>query len=110
MLRLSRKRPHKYHAKPQRIDGEFFASKKEATRWGELLLAYRAGEISGLRRQVSFPITINGVLVCRYVADFVYYDIRARRVVEDAKGVKTDIYRLKRKLMEVVNKIVIQEV
>lgn len=35
---------------------------------------------------------------CEYVADFVYIE-NGKTVVEDAKGVKTPEYRIKRKLM-----------
>src|SRR5690606_20173910 len=72
-----------------------------------MLLA--AGEISNLRLQVKFPILINGVKVCTYIADFGYIDLRktdvfgsAVEVVEDAKGFETETFRLKKKLMKAV--------
>ena len=89
-----------------------FASKKEAKRYQELLLMEKAGEISHLRTQVPYDIDINGIHVCRYIADFVYHDeamIGDRRIVEDAKGMRTDVYKLKKKLMLAVHGITIKE-
>lgn len=68
-----------------------------------------AGRISGLRCQVSFPLKVNGVLVARYIADFTL--IRdGRREVVDAKGMRTAVYALKRKLMMACLGIEITEV
>ena len=90
------------------VDGITFDSKLEAARWQELLLEQRTGEVSNLRRQVSYPLVVNGVLVCRYVADFVYTKAGAE-VVEDSKGVLTPEYRLKKKLMLACHGITIKE-
>lgn len=68
----------------------------------------RRGVISGLRRQVSFRLVVNGVKVCRYVADFVY--IRGGvRVVEDVKGFRDRVYKLKARLMLACYGVVILE-
>lgn len=78
-----------------------FDSKKEAARWVELVALQRAGKISGLRRQVRIPIRVNDVIVCRYVADFVYIEA-GQRVVEDVKSSFTrmnPVYRLKKKML-----------
>lgn len=88
-----------------------FDSKKEAARWGELLILQRVASISALRRQVRFPLVVNGVLVCVYVADFVYIEA-GRRVIEDVKSAftrKLPVYRLKKKLMRAVWGIDIRE-
>jgi hypothetical protein len=54
---------------------------------------------------------VNGVTVCTYVGDFRYRDAHTDRlVVEDVKGIATPVYRLKRKLMQAVWGIEIQEV
>lgn len=86
-----------------------FASKKEAKRYQELKLLAKAGEICELECQVRFPIKINDILVCTYVADFVYIE-RHGQVVEDVKGMRTPIYNLKKRLMEAVHDIIIKEV
>lgn len=101
----------KYRNTPTVSDGLRFDSKREAKRWGELRLMERAGLIENLERQVRFPLKVNGVLVCTYVADFVYREGATRaRVVEDAKGFRTREYQIKRKLMKAVHGIEIAEV
>ena len=98
------------------MDGTF-DSLKEYRRWKELKLLERAGEIGNLHRQTPFglipPQRVNGKLVERevkYIADFTYITKDGRFVVEDTKGVKTDVYRIKRKLMLQVHGIQIKEV
>jgi hypothetical protein len=88
------------------VDGIRFDSKWEAHRWQELTLMQRAGEIRKLERQRPFAIVINEIHVCNYVADFVYERLERfgageswQRVVEDAKGFRTEMYRLKKKLL-----------
>ena len=98
------RRAHKYRNK--RTDG--FASKKEARRYQELALLEKAGKIALLKTQVPFSITVNGQLVCKYIADFTYRE-GAMLVVEDVKGYRTAIYRLKAKLMRAANGITVRE-
>lgn len=101
---------NKYSAQRTTVDGRTFASKKEARRYGQLKLREAAGEIRDLLLQVRFPLEVNGVLVCTYVADFVYLEASDwALVVEDTKGVRTDAYRLKAKLMRAVRGITIRE-
>jgi hypothetical protein len=102
---------NKYHNIPCTVDGERFDSIHEADRWRELQLLQRAGEIKDLRRQVPFEIipACGKQRATHYIADFVYTE-GGRQVVEDAKGVKTKDYLLKRKLMYHVHGIQIREV
>lgn len=102
-------KPRKFRNKPTTIDGITFDSKKESRRWIDLRAMERAGLISGLRRQVTFALRVNGVLICRYRSDFVYVE-NERRIVEDVKGLKTDIYKLKARLMLAVHGIEVREV
>lgn len=99
----------KYRNKKTVVDGIKFDSQREATRYSVLKIMQAAGVISDLRLQVPYVITVNGLKVCKYVADFVYID-RGREVVEDVKGMKTPTYNLKKKLMKAVHGIEIQEV
>jgi hypothetical protein len=88
-----------------------FASKREANRYSELKLLQKAGVLDSLVLQQSFPLEVNGVLIGRYVADFHYFDCEKKEVVtEDAKGVKTPVYKLKKKLMKALYGIEIREV
>lgn len=109
---------NKYHAKKAYVNGERLDSKREAARYKELLLMQRAGVISNLQRQVRYMLipTLrdeNGNLLFKkrfYVADFVYRDKDGNLVVEDAKGVRTELYKLKRALMYKEYGILVQEV
>lgn len=89
----------KYRAIPVIIDNIRFASQAEGRRYAQLKLLERAGEISRLELQPAFRCEINGKLVCTYRADFAYFD-KSSRKVEDVKGMKTPVYRLKKKLVE----------
>lgn len=98
-------RPLKYGNKITEVDGMKFASKLEADRYSELKLMEKAGEINNLEIQVPFVVadaivwegkTLPSI---KYVADFVYYDIREKiTVVEDSKGHVTSLYAMKRLL------------
>ncbi len=109
MPRFGRPRWGKYNAKRTVVDGITFASKKEARRYGELKLLVRARKIRNLRLQVPYDLEVNGAKICRYVADFVYREGKEEKV-EDTKGVKTDVYKLKKKLMLACLGITITEV
>jgi len=94
------------------VDGISFHSKREARRYRDLLLLIEAGEIQreGFQLQPRFPCTVNGQLVCTYVADFAYKIADQDDVtIEDCKGYKTDLYKLKKKLVEAVYGITIKE-
>jgi hypothetical protein len=97
---VSMYRPHKYGAKACTVDGQRFASRKEAGRYVELRLLERGGRISDLQTQVRYPLEVNGILITHYVADFKYFDKDKREwVVEDSKGFQTDVFKLKQKLV-----------
>lgn len=101
-------RAHKYNARATIVDGYRFPSRREANRYAELKLMERAGLISNLSLQVPFPITINGQVVTRFVADFTYKQ-DGKDVCEDCKGFRTDIYKLKKKLVQAAFGITILE-
>lgn len=103
------KGPNKFNAQPQKRDGRRIASTAEARRLAELKLEERAGGISDLRTQVKFPLRCNGHDLEAYVADFTYTR-GGVLVVEDVKGFRTPLYKLKRKLMRAVHGIEIREV
>lgn len=90
----------KYNNQKVHILNEVFDSKKEMRRYGELIILEKAGLISNLRRQIKFELIPKqeSERSCVYIADFVYEE-NGKTVVEDAKGMKTKDYIIKRKLM-----------
>lgn len=89
----------KYSNRKTEVDGITFDSAREAKRHRELDLLYKAGQISRPARQVRFPLPGKTA----YVADFLYLEKRPLAppalVVEDVKGVKTEVYKLKKRQM-----------
>lgn len=111
---MIRRKQNKYRNKPCTSGGEKYRSQKEKHRHQSLLLLERAGLISNLRREVSY-ILAEGVTIrgkrkrsLRYIADFVYMQ-DGSEVVEDAKGVRTEGYRIKRHLLKAIHGIDILE-
>lgn len=108
----------KYGNRKTTVFGQTFDSKHEAERYMELRARERAGEIWGLQTQVPFELIPaqrgeDGKVMERavtYIADFVYWTDSKTRIVEDAKGFRTDVYRIKKKLMLERYGIRIQEV
>lgn len=85
----------KYHNKKVTIDNITFDSIKEGNRYAELKLLLRAKEIVNLKIQPKFELYAG----ITYIADFEYYDKKLQRdIVEDVKGMKTEVYRIKKKL------------
>lgn len=96
----------KYHAKKTLVDGIVFDSQKEARRYEALKMMEKSGLITDLKRQVKFVLIPTqrecGKVVereCAYIADFVYKDSLGNYVIEDVKGIRTDAYKIKRKMM-----------
>lgn len=94
----------KYNNKKTVIDGFEFDSKLEAKRYNELKILLRSGVISDLTLQKVFLLQ-DGFIYAKkkerpitYVCDFYYKDRLGNEIVEDAKGFKTDVYKIKRKL------------
>lgn len=100
-------RTSKMHNVPTIVAGIRFDSRKEARRYEELMALLRLGKIRDLRLQQDFTLqeaytTPEGrrIRAIRYRADFVYIDCATeRRVIEDVKGRRTDVYMMKRKMM-----------
>lgn len=115
----STKQHQKYGSKVASADGHKFHSRKEAKRYGELVLLQRLGKIAGLRMQVPFGLyagTITSpkaeaIAVAKYIADFVYITVPGgERVIEDVKGFRTPLYKLKKKFVETCHGVTITEI
>lgn len=125
----------KFGAVPTTIDGLRFDSKREAARYHVLKVRMQAGDVRRLRCQPRYalcPLIIeHGDIrdinagtnsprrhpVSEYVADFEYEEsdrgyggVTWQLVVEDAKGVRTDIYKLKKRWFEAQYGITVREV
>jgi len=107
---------NKYHARKTVVNGIKFDSQHEAERYLVLQDMQSRGLITGLELQKKFELIPNQYIEKKlverkisYVADFVYMDKNGMHV-EDAKGLKTEVYKIKKKLMLHVWGIQIEEV
>lgn len=97
---------NKYKNQKVTVDGIKFDSMKEARRYKELKLLERGGAITDLTLQPKFELipTIKREghkteRVTYYIADFAYTEKKTgKEVVEDVKGYKTKVYKLKKKM------------
>ena len=97
------------------------SSTKERNRGAVLELLQKQGYISGLQKQVVYELipshydVVDGKRkcierACAYRADFVYFDEELKQLtVEDSKGMRTEVYNIKRKLMLFLHGIKIKE-
>lgn len=107
----SKPKRNKYGAKKVTLDGIRFDSQREAKRYAELRDMQKRGEISHLELQPAFKLAVDGrpVLIrskgypngrqVTYRADFAYWD-GDKRVIEDSKGMATDVFKLKKAFVE----------
>ena len=124
-------RRNKFNNRKLTVDGDVFDSRKEYCRYLELQLLEKSGVIRDLHRQVTFDLIpearepdrygprggfYRGKVIERgvsYIADFTYYTVlpsgEEELVVEDCKGMRTDDYKIKRKLMLFIHGIRIKE-
>lgn len=96
---LEAPRVSKYRAVKTVVDGITFHSAAEARRYLQLKLLEKGGYIRQLELQPEFRFEIDGKPVFKYIADFVYFE-GSIRVVEDVKGFKTPVFKLKLRLIE----------
>lgn len=97
---------NKYGNKKNKVDGHTFHSMREANRYKELKLMERGGVIKDLELQPAFELiptirteteTLRKTI---YKADFRYVDTKTGGVVvEDVKGFRTQVYKLKKKML-----------
>ena len=79
------------------VDGIVFASRREAYRYMELKILQKIGDITDLELQPVFKFPMG----FKYVADFRYWDKRLGYfIIEDVKGVKTEVFKLKLKCLK----------
>ncbi|MHA6684474.1 DUF1064 domain-containing protein [Mesorhizobium sp. A556] len=105
-------KPRKYRNTPVVIDGRRYDSKREAAYCESLIQLEKAGKIGGLELQKRFPLLgPKGEVICVYIADAAFWDHEQDRFrVIDVKGVETDVFKLKRKMMRALKGIEIEVV
>lgn len=92
---------NKYRARKTVVGGIVFDSGLESRRNAELQLLAKAGVIRNLERQVTIPLIVEGVKVCKMIVDHCYFEGNSR-VLEEVKSkpTKTPVYRLKVRLLK----------
>lgn len=113
----------KYKNKKVEWQGIKFDSIKERDRYLYLKDMERLGQIEDLKLQVKYELIpsyeINGRKVrnVSYIADFTYYKVHNKGdilvkelIVEDCKGYRTEVYKLKKKIFEQKYGVEISEV
>lgn len=96
---------NKYRNKKIQIGRYVFDSIAEGKRYRELALLERAGKIKNLELQPRFLLQEsfkkNGKTYRKieYIADFQYIE-NEKTIVEDVKGIQTNVFKLKHKLFE----------
>lgn len=103
----------KYNAKKIKVGEITFDSKKEANRFIELKILKEQGKITDLILQPEYvlqegfdiperkgyEVKNKRYRAIKYIADFEYYDVEKNKIViEDVKGYKTEVYKIKKKL------------
>ena len=96
-----RRKASKYKAVRTTVDNINFTSLGEARRYKQLKFLEGVGSIQRLILQPKYPIDLYGEHVCDYVADFEYLE-DGKIIAEDFKGIRTAVYRLKKKLFNLV--------
>lgn len=96
---------NKYRNKKIIVDDYIFDSIQESRRYKELKLLLKAGQIQDLELQPHFLLQEsfkkNGKIYRKieYIADFKYIE-NGKTIVEDVKGLQTDVFKIKHKLFE----------
>lgn len=122
------KRAGKYNARGEHInrhtletthkkdpDRVWFASAAEALRYRQLRALETNGQIRSLKTQRTFILSVGGISLGTYRADYEYVVCAPRVhdeyvVVEDVKGMVTDVYDLKKKLVRALHGVDVVEI
>ncbi|MFW6047503.1 MAG: DUF1064 domain-containing protein [Candidatus Woesearchaeota archaeon] len=96
----------KYNNKKPKIDGITFDSQKEADYYGKLKMLKQAGEVEKIELQPRFKLLDgfddkqgNHHRPIHYYADFKVWWTNGKVEVIDVKGMKTRVYRMKKKML-----------
>lgn len=92
-----------------------YASRKEANTAALLHALVRGNQITELAEQVVYILVpsqkgkLRNERPLKYVADFVWKDLQGQTHVGDAKGLRTPMYVVKRKLLKFIHGIEVEE-
>jgi hypothetical protein len=108
-------RKGKYNAQGEHINGHWFASGAEGKRYLQLIAMEEQGKIGRLELQPTYQIVVKGKHIANYRGDFRYAVLTDsgnidKIVVEDVKGMVTDVYTMKKKLVEALYELQINEI
>jgi hypothetical protein len=108
-------RKGKYNAQGEHINGHWFASGAEGKRYLQLIAMEEQGKIGRLELQPAYQIMVKGKHIANYRADFRYAVLTdsgniSNIIVEDVKGMVTDVYTMKKKLVEALYELQINEI
>lgn len=90
---------NKYNAKKTKLDGKIFDSQSEGDFYAELKMQEKAGLIQGFDTQVKESFYYNDIFICDYYVDFLVYHNDGTQEYIEHKGVATDAWRIKWKLL-----------
>lgn len=108
--KLYTKKRSKYGNRRVEYDGQKFDSAGECERYKILKIYEQQGLIYLLQCQVPFKCIVSDELICTYKADFTYaLSDTHRDIIEDFKGMRTALYKLKKKLVKAIYMIDIFE-
>lgn len=98
-------RANKFHARGLQTPDGYFPSRGQYTRWQELKLLERGGEVVNLVRGERRQLIVNGDVVGHYTPDYEYVD-SGQYIYEDFKGgpTHTEAAKLRIKLFEALYK------
>jgi hypothetical protein len=114
---VSRKK-NKYRNQKVEVDGITFHSRKEANFYSDLLIKKNAKLITDFEKQVQYDIRVNDIHIAKYFLDFKvinldgsinYYDVKGKDKVS-GKWITTDVFALKKKLVEAIYGIKIEKI
>lgn len=91
---------NKYGSTSHEYDGRVYHSKAEANYAQELDLLLKAGEVLEWTPQFKIDLKANGKQICTYIPDFFVVMADGSKELHEIKGFATEVYRLKRKIME----------
>lgn len=96
----------KYKNKKVFYNGIKFDSQKERNYYIKLKLLEDKGKIKDLKLQVKYELQPKfksgnkNIQAISYIADFTYLDEENKLHIVDTKGVRTDVYKIKKKMMQ----------